>query len=129
MLRASLAILVLCGVMLAALLGQQANSFQATPIHLTHHKWACPPAVSRIRCYRTIQSHDRWVLKANKKWHFAAWIVRHHRNELAHAQAHLKKIAARITERNLMTWCHQGECIKTLIRRLWPEDPYGAVTV
>ncbi len=107
----------------------QAGSYQTYIAHFKDHHFNCPPIVPRKVCYQHIKRHDEWVLKYAKKFHFSWQIVNHHTRELAHAKAHLKKIAAKKAAASQMLWCRRGECIKTLIRRIWVEDPNGAIQV
>src|SRR6266542_237960 len=97
---------------------------QRLGVHLKDHEWAHPSKLSREergRIIRVIAGHDRWV-RTTAKLHTAK-AVRFHSRELAHAKVKLRQIATA----NLMLWCRSGACIRSLIRRLWPEDPEGAV--
>lgn len=63
-----------------------------------HSAWHFPSHFSKLKRYQHIARHDRWVIKTDKahpRW-FPSALVALHGRELRHAQAHIKKINARL---------------------------------
>jgi hypothetical protein len=64
----------------------------------THSAWHFPSGMSKLTRYRTIARHDKWVIKtakAHPTW-FPRPLVKLHGRERTHANAHIKKIEARL---------------------------------
>jgi len=75
---------------------------QKLAVHLGDHSWAFAGKLSklglkkRLRAYKMIANHDRYVIKGSRNKGLPL-VMQHHRNELKHALAHIKKIEAKLT--------------------------------
>ena len=56
-------------------------------------------------------------------------LIAAHQRLAVKARRNLRAIDHALYVRSLWPWCRSGECVKTLIRRIFVEDPEGAVTV
>ncbi len=79
-------------------------------------------AIEYVRVHREAYNTRRLASLAVK-------VVAEHRVRVRKALRNLRAIEAKLYARSLWPWCRHGACVATLIRRLWPEDPEGAVTV
>jgi hypothetical protein len=90
-------VVVLCAVLGIVAKAAHPDRWVKAVVHEANHTWHFASSVPKLRRYRLIARHDRWVLHANRFYHFRPSTVSFHRRELKHALAHIRALAPRLT--------------------------------
>jgi hypothetical protein len=126
--------LIALGCLIMAVVLTKVSSPHALPAPI-HKPWSQWTLKQQERYVRANLRHARFAkafVRQNRRLYSERTAERligqHHRLEMK-ARRNLREINHMLYLRSLWPWCRRGECVATLIRRLWPEDPEGAVTV